>query len=597
MALAAVIFTAAGATAQSYDIEVDGLYLKLTSTATDTIEASLVGIKVPNEGDNIELSRVVYYRNNPIIITGLAMTEDFVSAIGDTLTVTFGVEISSLKNAPFRHYTLPKGVNWIYYIEGNPYIETANIPDDTLVIPDNAFFACSRLKKVCIPASVTEIGSLAFAFCEGLSTVEGMDNVARVGDRAFSGCNNLPAICFSDNLKELGEGAFRGCWHLKDVKIGQVKTIRPYTFDDTGLESLEFLNGVTTIEEGALTNLRHLDNAVLPASLTELSLGMLQGNVQSVKIGNGLKNLKRYAFTASHVISGQYWTEVASCLLPNLTQIDLNQVETLDEWAFMGFNAISTMSLPSSVKSAYANSFYFCRNVTVEDSPEPINFRRGGAEKGFSGDIYLGRSLTGDCYTTSWTNASPFGACNSVTFGDLVERLPGRTFAQVEPYELTLPKNIRFVGQNCFKGITNEVLVLPESLDTIGSNAFGSTPNLQSVKCLSSEAPVSANDAFPSMVYAFATLEVPDVEAYRAAPGWKNFRNIVTSGIDDPLADPSAPVISLEEGAIKVSGSGDAEIYTSDGRLVYRGSPATIPALPRGLYIVRAGSSALKLTL
>ena len=87
------------------------------------------------------------------------------------------------------------------------------------------------------------------------------------------------------------------------------------------------------------------------------------------------------------------------------------------------------------------------------------------------------------------------------------------------------------------------------------------------------------------------------MEAYRNAPECKNFRNIVTSGIDNPPADPSAPAITIEDGVIKVCGSEKAEIYSTDGRLIYSGSPTTIPQLPRGIYIVRSGETSVTLTI
>lgn len=580
LALVAVTLTAANASAQDYDFTTDdGLYLKITATSTDTIEVSLVGIKLSQEYADMTVNRVITYRNNPVIISEINLTYKTDSFIGNILSIEPQIAVRSLKEAPFVKYNLPKGIDLEPFFSGNRYVESITLPEDTKIIPPSSFKDCSSLKAISIPRSVTEIGAKAFANCSGLETIEDLSGVTKVGEDAFWGCVLLSKLMFSDNLSEIGAGAFGLCRDLEYVNIGKTTTIEKNTFRYTGLTSLEFLEGVKILGERALCDLNKLEKAILPNSLETYTPPLISGkNITYIKFGNKIKSVAPYSC----------WSD-----LPNLNTIDLNQVEYLAQSAISA-PLLYSITLPPSVKCAFTTSFYSAYNVTVEDSTEPLDFTRGNGFKGFSGKIYLGRSLAGEGYF--WT-ITPFGACKSVTFGDLVEHLPGNTFREASIPDLKLPKNIRYIGQKCFGSIGNEVLVLPAALDTLCERAFIEAPNLIDVVCYAETPPVCDSTAFPDIVYAFARLEVPDVDAYRSAPGWKNFRNIVTSGIDDPLADPSAPVISVEEGAIKVSGTGPAEIYSADGRLIYRGSPAAIPALPRGLYIVRAGTTSLKLTL
>lgn len=606
LALVAVTLTAATASAQDYDFTTDdGLYLKITSTS-DTIEANLVGMALSQGDRDMSLSPVIEYRNAPVRIVKIDLTLDLPTKVGNTLTIPDGIQIASLRSAPFINFNLPEDVALMNVIQGNSYIQSITLPDDITAIPDNAFNGCSSLMTISLPPTVTVIGDYSFNGCSSLTSIDGLDNITSVGNHAFSGCSNIKALLFSPNLKNLGASAFENCKALTDINIGSVKTIKAYTFNHTGITSIDFLNDITRIERFGLAYLT-LEDANLPNSLTGLGSGTIGGDIKRIRLGDSMKGLYQNSFTGigwyrTHN-GDRNWDSAFSGYLYNLEYIDFNKAETVHMGAFYHMDSLKTLIFPPTVKTIYCDRAHdyedwgyftgFTCSVTIQDSHQPL-LLHGSSGAYFKGNVYLGRSLVGDTYSDY---DSPFRNVTTLTLGNLVEHLPGNTFNFCDALEIKLPDNLRTIGAKCFKATTNTELILPAKMDTIGAKAFGDTPNLQKVISLAKEPPVCDPDLFTSMIYAFATLEVPDVEAYRNAPGWKNFRNIVTSGIDDPLADPSAPVISVEEGAIKVSGTGPAEIYSADGRLIYRGSPAAIPALPRGLYIVRAGTASLKLTL
>ena len=62
------------------------------------------------------------------------------------------------------------------------------------VIGDKAFNACTGLKEVIIPDSVTQIGGGAFYECSGLVSVSIPDSVTQIEDYAFCLCTSL-AVC------------------------------------------------------------------------------------------------------------------------------------------------------------------------------------------------------------------------------------------------------------------------------------------------------------------------------------------------------------------------------------------------------------------
>lgn len=92
-------------------------------------------------------------------------------------------------------------------------------------ISDAAFYHCSQITAVNVPAGVRTIGNMAFAGCAQLTRVsfatEGTVLTA-IGDYAFSYCGKLTTIALPDSLAALGEGAFFRCTELTAINIPNV---------------------------------------------------------------------------------------------------------------------------------------------------------------------------------------------------------------------------------------------------------------------------------------------------------------------------------------------------------------------------------------
>ena len=101
--------------------------------------------------------------------------------------------------------------------------EIENCP--VVLIDDAAFYQCSQITAVTLPATVTEIGDMAFAGCVQLAAINfatGVNNVTKIGDYAFAHCAKLAAITLPTSLLSLGEGAFFACSALTAIAIPEV---------------------------------------------------------------------------------------------------------------------------------------------------------------------------------------------------------------------------------------------------------------------------------------------------------------------------------------------------------------------------------------
>jgi hypothetical protein len=181
-------------------------------------------------------------------------------------------------------------------------------------IGDYAFFRCSSLTGITIPAGVTSIVEDAFGGCRNLTSITvapGNNNyaseagflynkvsgqithilpsgrsgnvtipngVTSIGDYAFDGCTSLTSITIGSGVTSIGYCAFNECTSLTSITIpASVTSIGGQAFIEcTSLASVTIGSGVTSIGQEAFENCTSLTSVTIPASVT--SIGILAFN-------------------------------------------------------------------------------------------------------------------------------------------------------------------------------------------------------------------------------------------------------------------------------------------------------------------------------
>ena len=93
-------------------------------------------------------------------------------------------------------------------------------------IGPEAFYRCTSLLQISLPASLSGIDYRTFGDCTSLTDVSIATGVTSIGDSAFHGCTNLIAVSIPDSITRIGYSAFDNCPSLASVHIpGSVKTI------------------------------------------------------------------------------------------------------------------------------------------------------------------------------------------------------------------------------------------------------------------------------------------------------------------------------------------------------------------------------------
>lgn len=122
-----------------------------------------------------------------------------------------------------------------------------------------------------IPSDVTAIGAYAFAYAP-ITNLTIPNTVIHINNYAFYNCSSLTSIVIPDSVTSIGNYAFYNCSSLESVIIG---------------------NSVTSIGNSAFAKCTALKSVVIPDSVTTLGSTVFQNssNLTSVTFGSGITSM------------------------------------------------------------------------------------------------------------------------------------------------------------------------------------------------------------------------------------------------------------------------------------------------------------------
>ena len=171
-----------------------------------------------------------------------------------------------------------------------------------------------------------------------------------------------------------------------------------------------------------------------------------------------------------------------------------------------------------------------------------------------------------------------------------------------------IPNSVTTIGDNAFYYCENLTSIdLPVGLTTMGDEAFYGCSSLTSVYCKATIPPACDCDGD---IYIFGdntlkgTLYVPigTKADYEAVDPWRNFWTIeetdFTVGVEDVECGEKI-MVATDGNSIVVTGddAGRIEIYSMNGQCVYSGYETTISGLAKGVYIVKVNNKTYKVII
>jgi len=300
-------------------------------------------------------------------------------------------------------------------------LTSVTIPNSVLTIDHSAFNGCRSLTSISIPNSVTVIGKFAFAHCQNLSSVKIGDGVVTIDDNAFNGCLNLTSVTIPNGVESIGLAAFSHSGLTSVVIPNSVNYIGRAAFSGcVKLSSVTIGNNVKSIDNTAFSSCLELTSVTIPNSVTYIGMSAFDRchRLTSVTIGSGVTKIGDSAFYKCENLKSVHITDIAAWCNIKFGNYNSNPtfyahnlymngqeikdlvipegVTKISSYAFMECKCLTSLTIPSSVKSIGTQAFFnvdLTNVVSRIDTPFSIKEKSNESYRTFGINTYNNATL------------------------------------------------------------------------------------------------------------------------------------------------------------------------------------------------------------
>ena len=516
-----------------------------------------------------------------------------------------------------------------YAFEYNKKITKITIPGTVKEIGDWAFYNCSSLKSVKLEYGVERINSHAFNGCTALLSIRIPESVTNVSARAFVFCRDLTIYCEAAN-KPIG---WSDDWNYDHASVSwgsfiespasdftygitnyRVKITR-YTGSSTRVVIPSYIDGlrVDEIADAAFAYNSTMTSLVIPESVEKIGVHSFYGctslerinfsagletigngafyecsKLTSVKLPEGLTGIGTYAFSRC--------TSLTTAVIPET-------ISEISEGIFEDCSALVEVNIPRSVGTISRSAFRNCSSLERVDILSTVS--------------YIGYMAFHDCNSLSiycesgsdvsldWDSSWNFS--DRPVFWEYVEPSPESDFNYYEQggeviitgyrgddQSVVIPDSINgmpvvMIGDSAFDGANFESIVVPGTVRSIGSRAFGSCLNLRSVKLREGIAEIGSN-AF-DYCFSLSSITIPASVSNIGDGAFSNCEKLVE------VIDNSSLIINSTSSGPYGLGASVLEIHAGKSKLDERADGFVFYTVGGKSYLVAYNGSNAELTL
>ncbi|MBO5470411.1 MAG: leucine-rich repeat protein [Lachnospiraceae bacterium] len=400
------------------------------------------------------------------------------------MSLTIPSKAATLTEGDYEYEILEDGTAKITrYIGSDTEITTPSTlgGNKVTVIGDTAFMNCGKITKVTIPDGVTKIGETgspnavygAFFECTALKEIVIPASVKSIAQYAFLRCTSLEQLNLPNGLEQIGWGAFEGCSSLDNVGIPASVTLMDYgVFGNCDLDNITVDpdNKNYYSVDNCLIDTRKNEliqgcyNSKIPDTVTEIGWNAFAGckRLTSIVIPESVKNMGPQVF--------------ADCI--NLEEVVLpDGLTTIAGREFAGCSSLQKINLPKSLLGIEGSAFNYCKQLKNIMIPEGV--------KDIGNDVFyectgLESVVIPDSVTDIGLQA--FRGCSSlrkVKLSSNIKAIPAGMFLDCSLLtEIDIPDGVESIGGQRWGGCAFEGCIglqkvtIPDSVKYINEDEF-----------------------------------------------------------------------------------------------------------------------------
>ncbi len=423
-----------------------------------------------------------------LIPSSITTIGDFVfSNCGSLTNVYYGGNITDWCNGPVRGSSVFLSTNsHHFYLKNNANeweeVTSITIPNTITSIKTSQFYGFNNVLSIVLPDSIKYIDTFSFYDCSSLTSMIIPESVVSIESDAFHSCFRLVEVYNYSSLKiTTGSenngmlGYYAKVVHTKEEPSSLFKTADGYIFykDYLGKLSLISYEGMETdiilpasidgtsysIHDYAFDRYDKLIGITIPKGITSLGNHLFGGcsNLMNVYYEGSIEDWCKLSFgtvstnpmfSARHFYqknSDDVWEEVVGIVIPNT-------ITKVGNYQFYGFNNITSIALPDNMISIGVSAFSNCSKLESITIPNNITS--------------IGEDAFAECMNLESTIIPAIA----------IPTLPKNIVKEV------VITNGNTIAEAAFSNFSSlERIVLPNSIKSIGSNAFGGCKNLMSI--------------------------------------------------------------------------------------------------------------------